>query len=195
MDFITPGWSGDYVVLSARVRRGGGTTTFGSYESINENLYNRSVDLICTATTNDASSYGTTQAALALTWARNIRAALSSSDLNCLGGQVRTSRQLVTPSGNYSGNRSITATYYGGGEQLLSPLTSNGEIFHTCDLTIAADQSIVSNNRWVKVTYGSKSVVARVNDTAPSGTIDLSCGGVKQALGFPDTDSVTISAP
>ncbi|TEB15576.1 hypothetical protein Psfp_02071 [Pelotomaculum sp. FP] len=197
LDFITPGWSGDYVVLSAQVRRGGGTTYFyeDNHPPINENLYSRSVNLICTATTNDATSYGTTQAALALTWARNIRAALSSSDLNCLGTQVKSSRQLVFPTGNYSGNRSVAATHYGAGELVMNPMTSNGEIFHTCDLTIAADLNIIPRNRWVKVTYGSKSIIARCNDTAPSGTVDLSYGGVSQALGYPGGGNVTISTP
>lgn len=197
LDFITPAWiGGDYVVASAHVRRGDGQVTFKSYpNTIYEDLYDTNLNSICTVTAADATAYSMTPAALALSWARNIRGALQSSDLNCLGEPVKSSRQLVVPSQSYSGNKNVTATYYGAGEQLLNPYTSNGEIFHTCDLTIASGLSDLPRNCWVKITYSGKSVIARVNDTAPANTIDLTYGGVAKALGFPGSGTVNISAP
>ena len=197
LDFITPAWiSSDYVVASAHVRRGDGQLTFKNYPyTIYEDLYDTNLNLICTVTTADATSYGMNPAALALNWARNIRGALQSSDLNCLNEHVNSSRQLIVPTQSYVGNKNVTATYYGMGEQLLNPYTSNGEIFHTCDLTIASGLSDLPRNCWVKVTYSGKSIIARVNDTAPANIIDLSYGGIAKALGFPGSGTVNISAP
>lgn len=195
-DFITPGWLGsDYGVISAHVHRGGGTVTFAHYTSINEDLYDTAFSSICTVSAADASAYGMTAAALALNWARNIRSDLQSADLNCIGEAVKSNRQLVVPSSSYSGSSNVIATYYGAGEQLQYPTTSNGEVFHTCDLTIASGLSTLSNNTWVKVSYNGKNVISRVNDTAPSGTIDLTNGGVAKALNCYGRYTVTISTP
>jgi 3D (Asp-Asp-Asp) domain-containing protein len=70
-------------------------------------------------------------------------------------------------------------------------------IFHTNDLTVAvrSDLSFL-DDKWVRISYGGKSVVARATDRAGQHTqIDLSAGGVAHYLGFPGSGTVSYGPP
>jgi len=204
LDFITPHYAyGSYCVISARVRRGEGSTTFWTNPLPNtitkpESVYETAYDVIATVTPPEVTGYGVPAWQIALTWARDIRRYLLAANLNLDDGHVNSSRQLVTPASSYSGtSRSVVATRYGVGppNERLFRYTANQEIFHTCDLTIAAKPDVgLSRDQWVKLTYGSKSVVVRVTDQKGDPGLDLSHGGVAAALGFVSGD-VTLAAP
>ena len=79
--------------------------------------------------------------------------------------------------------------YYGGVvERISGVLTANNEVFHPMDLLAAMSASDYNkyNRKYVKVTYGTKSIVVHVVTSMPSSAsgIELSFAAW-QALGYP----------
>lgn len=78
----------------------------------------------------------------------------------------------------------MKTSFYGGGEK-LNKHTANGEVFKSHGLT-AAHRTLRLGTK-LRVTYGRKSVVVRVNDRGPAAwtgrQLDLSKGAA-QVLGF-----------
>lgn len=220
LDFITPGYkNGAYVVLWSGTKwfqdqSYADTTNAGkTYENLyagcvkynseageNYKYYKASNSkVIATITSSDAANYDMDEWELALEWANAIRNIVNG--WNCskdsTGDLVHNGKinRLAVPDTSYTGNRSITATYYGAGERQPAFTTANNDIFHTCDLTVARPKgtTYLSIDSWVKVTYNGKSIVARVTDTCGTSALDLSCG-LATALDF-TSGTVTISAP
>lgn len=73
---------------------------------------------------------------------------------------------------------------------------ANGDVFHRCDVTVAVPSSTYDayKNEWVRVYYGSASVVARITDISPDNDIDLTYQGVAQPLSFPGSGIITLKA-
>lgn len=158
------------------------------------------VTTILTITDDDVTVYGLEKWEIALRWANNIRFAVNgwncskSQQSNTLVGQGFIN-QLLVPSGNYHQSGSHSATRYGTGEQLPHWAVSSGEIFHTNDLTIAVPSGLSGmDGKWVRISYGSNSVVVRATDRS-GGPIDLSAGGAADYLGFPGSGSVDYGPP
>ena len=222
LDFITPSYmDGVYVVIWPGVvwfndssfstyTTGDGTTYeniyAGCYTNYNSYTYRSksNVKLIATVTNDDITAYGTDPWKIALTWANGIRNPING--WNCTkdstGGNLisgGTIPQLKVPTANYTGTSiTRTATFYGSGETQPHFTTANNDIFHTCDLTVAVPSDLTSTlalNRWVKITYGTKSVVARTADICGTTSIDLTAGGVAYALNCYGGGSVQISSP
>lgn len=165
--------------------------------------------MLATVTSADVAAAGVPAWELALTWANSIR--YISNGWNCIknstypsyyGNLPLTIAKLKVPSGSIpSQTVKLGCNIYGIGEQLPSFVTGNSDIFHTCDLTIAeSPERVFGYTKWIKLTYGTKSVVARVTDRSDlkANYIDIS-SGVAYALGItgPLAPSVgiTISAP
>lgn len=219
LDFITPGYAnGYYVVLWSRTcwfRDNSFSDYSTNHGTTYENLYagcvkpkangtyyayaNEEPLIIATVTSADTNYYGTDAWEIALTWANAIRNLVNG--WNCSKDSTGTLLnsgyiyKLKVPTASYSGNRTLSATYYGAGELQPNFTTANNDFFHTCDLTVARPKgtTYLALNSFVRVTYGTKSVVARVTDTCGTSNLDLSCG-LANALGF-TSGSVTISAP
>lgn len=91
---------------------------------------------------------------------------------------------------NYSGSTHVrNSDFYLAGETVNNPWTAcfgGAERAHTCDLTIARDPLIpgLGCNTFVRITLGSRSVVARVTDAAQSGggKVEGTAGGIGWAL-------------
>jgi hypothetical protein len=161
---------------------------------------------LSTVTTEDVDFYGKPRHKIALEWANNIRAFVNG--WNCTkspdySGLVASGYipQLAVPSGVAPTSGSHSATYYGAGEFLPSLGMANGDIFHTNDLTVAISSGGLGGysyqtwkNKWVEISYGGKSVVARVTDIS-GGPIDLSAGGVADYLNFPGSGTVQYGPP
>lgn len=77
--------------------------------------------------------------------------------------------------------KTCLASWYGGGEKLARH-TANGEVFRPNGVT-AAHRSLPFGTR-VRVSFGNRSVVVRINDRGPHAKtgrcIDLSRGAAKQ---------------
>jgi len=180
----------------------------GCYSASNNYTYrSRSyVKVIATVTDADVQLSRLNPWALALQWANAIRNPVNGWNCakNCTEEQRYkeavglTIPQLKVPTKSYKGNTSVIGTFYGDGELQPNLTTSNNDFFHCCDLTVARPTGMFSTldlNTWIKITYGNKSVVARVTDDCGENTLDLSSGGVAYALNFFGKESVTISAP
>jgi hypothetical protein len=220
LDFITPGIGSDpfasnqYAVIWSQVTwypdcsQYTDTNDGRTYELVYTGYNDKSkVTTLITITAADVDLYGKPRWRIALDWANNIRNYVNgwnctkSPDspnpptLQC-NGYICT---LKVPTGNYTGSQgTATATYYGirSGE-LPRFTTRNGDIFHTNDLTVAvrSDLSFL-DDKWVRISYGGKSVVARATDRAGQHTqIDLSAGGVAHYLGFPGSGTVSYGPP
>ncbi len=219
LDFITPGIGSDafatdqYAVIWSQVTWCPDCSCFTdtndgrTYERVYTGYNDKSkVTTLITITQADVNLYGKPRWRIALDWANNIRAYVNgwnctkSPDspnpptLQC-NGYICT---LKVPTGNYTGSQgTAVATRYGAGEQLPNFAMRNGDIFHTNDLTVAvrSDLSFL-DDKWVRISYGGKSVVARATDRAGQDTqIDLSRGGVARYLGFPGSGTVTYEPP
>jgi hypothetical protein len=175
-----------------------------TWEDVYKGWTNKSnVLTLSTVTADDVDFYGKPRYKIALEWANNIRAFVNG--WNCTkspdySGLVASGYipQLAVPSGVAPTSGSHSATYYGAGEFLPSLGTANGDIFHTNDLTVAISSGGLGGysyskwkNKWVEISYGGKSVVARVTDIS-GGPIDLSAGGVADYLGFPGSGTVNM---
>jgi hypothetical protein len=221
LDFITPGIGSDpfasnqYAVIWSQVTwypdcsQYTDTTDGRTYELVYTGYNDKSkVTTLITIVQADVDLYGKPRWRIALDWANNIRNYVNgwnctkSPDspnpptLQCNGFIC----PLKVPTGNATSSGTARATHYGGGESFLLPnfAMSNGDIFHTNDLTIAVHSSLSSlDNRWVRISYGGKSVVARVTDRGGSSDkpIDLSRGGVSHYLGFPGSGTVSYGPP
>lgn len=194
-------------------------TCSGQTQGLPENIYdtdNSTNDLsgsqayIVTATSADVSATGQDAWALTLQWANNARAALiAGSAYGPCGHEVSTLQPatgtglptdtlIVQATGSFYGDPN--SPYYqgecGGSNNICSLKMANGDVFHTCDVTVAVPSSYYSTykNEWVRVYYGSNSVVARITDVSPSGDIDLAYEGVAQPLGFPGSGTITLKA-
>lgn len=225
LDFITPSYMGDnYVVGWSGVQwfenksyctqtRNGGTTYENLYAACANDYCNypyASRDnfmLLASVTADDVKAAGVPAWELALTWANEIR--YISNGWNCIkdstdpshyGNTPRTIAKLKVPSANIPAQTvNVGCTIYGIGETLNQFTTGNGDIFHTCDLTIAESaQRIFGYTKWIKLTYNGKSVVAKVTDRSAmaANMIDIS-GGVAYALGIKGrlSSGIIISAP
>jgi rare lipoprotein A len=162
------------------------------------------VTIIATVTTADIALLGLNAWEIAYQWANAIRGYVNG--WNCSKDSTGTTLiangyipNLIPVTGNWSGSATaISATRYGTGETQPNFSTANGDIFHTCDLVVARPSNTTSTwslNKWIKITYNNKSVVARIVDTSNIASIDLSGGGVAYALNFPGSGNVTVSAP
>lgn len=166
--------------------------------------------VIATVTDADEKSYGMKPWEISLLWANKIRGIVNGwncskdstfklqSGLPWLVNEGYIYR-LIEPNTSYKSTYTLEGSYYGAGEIQPGPTTANGEIFHTLCPTVAmpgGNTHGLDLNMWVRVTYGNKSVVARVTDQCGTGRIDLSCG-LANALGFGTSNDikVTISAP
>lgn len=217
--------NGSYVVLwsgTKAAQNGSIYTNFGNggTQTAYENLYcgcysdshsyayrSRSyVKVIATVTDADVQLSRLNPWALALQWANAIRNPVNGWNCakNCTQEETYkqavglTIPQLKVPTKSYTGNKQVIGTFYGDGELQPNLTTSNNDFFHCCDLTVARPtsmKSVLALNTWIKVTYGSKSVVARVTDDCGMDILDLSSGGVAYALNCYGRESVTISAP
>jgi len=224
LDFITPGYdmsSGRYIVIWSGVVWDNsictalvdGAATFehlykGCYiyhsdrMSDNRAFKDKSGQVVIAAVTReDQSALKLDPWVIALQWANNIRSAVNG--WNCTkdatGGELIHNgyiNNLVTPDAKWDGSAvSVKAECYGAGEKHPNFASANGDIFHTCDLTGAMPQkSKWPLDKWVKVSYNNKSVVARITDESNNDAMDLTSGGVAFALGFKE-GKVTISAP
>ena len=91
----------------------------------------------------------------------------------------------------------MRASFYGGGPRRYEPNshTASGERFNQWAMT-AAHRSLPFGTR-LRVAYGSRSVVVRVNDRGPARwtgrSLDLSRGAAR-ALGFPGTGTVYVAS-
>lgn len=89
-------------------------------------------------------------------------------------------------------HRLVEASFYGHGER-LNRHTANGEVFRPRAMT-AAHRTLPFGTQ-VKVLYGGRSVVVRINDRGPASwtnrAIDLSSGAAS-VLGFPGTGKVKL---
>lgn len=164
--------------------------------------------VLATVTNDDTQAYGIPAWELALKWANAIRSPINGWNCgkDCTKQSVfeenfaLTIPQLKTPTQSISQTASnLGCTIYGLGEKLPGFNTGNMDLFHTCDLTIAqSPYRKLGYNKWVKITYNGKSVVARVTDQSslPENKIDLSAG-VAYALGITGALSggLTISPP
>lgn len=88
-------------------------------------------------------------------------------------------------------------SYYGAKvERISGKMTANGEVFHPMDLVAAmsaADYNMY-NKKYMKVTYGSKSIVVRIVTSMPSSAsgIELSFAAW-QALGYPSCNNGNVT--
>lgn len=176
----------------------------------NSSYYSRPSDFVVATVSNDELSlYPNMQPwEIALEWANNIR--WNANGWSCLkdstdedaviagfGSSDFTIKKLIVPNGNFTQTVTRKNTIYGLGEIMPSFGTGNTDIFHCCDLTIARPANDNwAYNKWVKVTYGSKSVVARITDQSDHPTaVDLSAG-TAYALGISGSNyTLTLSAP
>lgn len=221
LDFITPGIGSDsfasneYAVIWSQVTWCGDCSCFTdtkdgrTYELVYTGYNDKSkVTTLTTITQADVDLYGKPRWRIALDWANNIRNYVNgwnctmSPDspnpptLYCSGYIC----PLKVPSGKATSSGTVRATHYGGGESFLLPAFTmkNGDIFHTNDLTIAVHSSLsFLDNKWVRIAYGGKSVVARATDRGGTtdAPVDLSRGGVSHYLGFPGSGMVSYGPP
>lgn len=166
------------------------------------------VKVIATVTAADETLLGMEPWKIALMWANSIRKPVTGWDCakDCtdeshyLYSPGLTITQLKNPGSKcYSGKKNVLATFYGDGELQPNLTTKNEDIFHCCDLTVARPKNMTDAempmNSWIRITYGSKSVVARVTDICGTNALDLTSGGVAYALNCYGSETVTISAP
>jgi hypothetical protein len=160
---------------------------------------------IATVTAADVTLLGKPEWEIAFMWANKIREYVNG--WNCTkdstGGAPLIASgyipQLAGTNQNYSGTTTAyNGTYYGVGEAQPNFTMANNDIFHTCDLIVArpnnSSTSVWTLNKWIKLTYNEKSVVARIADTCGTSSLDLSGGGTAYALGF-ISGNITVSAP
>jgi rare lipoprotein A len=222
LDFITPSWeNGCYVVVWSGVKWFQDLDVYTdtlsqgrTYENLYAGCYSdyksyayrsrSNVVLLATITNDDTDEYSVGAWELALTWANSIRKIVNgwnctkdSSKESSLSSTVRTIPNLIVPTSSYTGNKTVDSSYYGAGEAQPNFYTANGDIFHCCDLTVARPKGTtwLKMNQWVKISYGNKSVVARVTDSCGTDKLDLSSGGVAYALECYGGETVTCSAP
>jgi hypothetical protein len=163
------------------------------------------VKIIGTVTAADITQLSKPAWEIAFMWANKIREYVNG--WNCTkdatGGAPLIASgyipQLAGTNQNYSGDvATFTGTYYGVGETQPNFTTANNNIFHTCDLVVARPSNVSTSvwalNKWIKLTYNNKSVVARIVDECNVNTVDLSGGGAAYALGFV-SGNITVSAP
>lgn len=222
-DFLTPGYgfpnatlwpTGRYGVVWTRVQHNVGSTSFissptrdglfysgcqlpncsGTYPTANKTPNQNDVIWVQNA---DQAYMADVPWDLALWWANEIRAEIDGTRFD--GGLVAS--LLASPNmQNYASTLSYTSKFYLAGELVLYPTVScfsPAETAHTSDLTIAADNNFGCNT-WIRLTLGSRTVVARVNDTSPAGQIEGTSGGVAWALGLSTactTQTVTLGPP
>jgi hypothetical protein len=221
LDFISPSYDPDtstYTVVWSGVKWDSSfTTTTTNMGSTSEYLYTgchfgtqsfrskTNVKLIASVTSADMTLLGLTAWQIAFNWANGIRGIVNG--WNCskdsTGGYLISNGyipNLISVGGNWSGtSTTIAGSYYGLGETQPNFTIANTEIFHTCDLIVARPNTTNNTswplNRWIKVTYNNKSVVARIADVCGTAKVDLSAGGVAYSLGFPGSGNVTVSTP
>ena len=174
-EFCTPSWydgTRPYAVV----------TVISAKTSNRSTWYAHDKRLIVAATSDDSPYPWWT----ALRWARNIRDTITQL-VNYL---YLPPNYGTTNDGSAYTNKK--GSNYGNGETLNQD-TSNLEVFHTCDLTVATNVYTVPSgaSRWVKVTYPTtgKVAVLRVNDYGPNPktgrSIDFSFYGGRIAIGSP----------
>ena len=207
--YFTQGGCGYSCPPDGNARSGTGLCEAGS-RCLPENLYhldNTSDDrsiaqtLITPVAIEDEALHGKKRWAIALEFANLIRGAVvAGTNGDALG---RTIQQLALANNTAPvGTRLHTgsATFYGNpnppyeqGSTADNPnniccvTTANNDIFHPLDLTIAVANELYDQwaNRWLRVDFAGRSVVARVTDkSGPGGPVDLSYGGVALPLGF-----------
>lgn len=218
LDFITPGFdNGNYVVLWSGVTWDNSlsvSTTTGNGSKTYEQLYKGStsrsdIKIICTISDYDCIAEEKKPWEIAFNRANAIRNIVNgwncTKDATLPQGQTLYSNgtipQLSAIAGKYAGPvTSLTATIFGKGETLPSFYTGNTNIFHTCDLVIARPKAKASDsnwayNKWIQISRGTTSVMARIVDQSGGDNIDLSIGGVAYALNMSGTQTVTVSPP
>ncbi len=149
----------------------------------------------------DQSAYADVPWDLALYFANQIRALVDGVDAR--GRSIQS--LVVSGLQNYTGVIDpITCNFYLAGEKVNNPWTacfSGAETGHTADFTLATgNDTPLGCNLWVRVTDKSSglTVVTRVTDDAPNGTVEGTSGGVAWALKLSTactSRSVKVSAP
>ena len=176
----------------------------GTPYTTSEKLYKTSpLSTITTITADDVSWYGIPAWEVAFLWTNNIRYAVNgwNATKDSMPSPLFSGVIPVLPAATDWDFDPVTkdATYYGYGECQPNFQTANGEIFHTMDLLVAVPGNATTSprwarDRWVKITYGRRSVRARLVDVCGCNHLDLS-RGLATYLRFPGSGRVRVSRP
>ena len=82
-----------------------------------------------------------------------------------LGATVVAGMTLLAPTPSHAASSCVGASHYGYGDGYHGQITANGERFNTYAMT-AAHRSLPFGTR-LRVTYGGRSVLVRINDRGP----------------------------